>query len=378
MTSVSTIIHFKGSNFLRQRLILSVLSGKPVRIKEIRQYDTEPGLREFEVNLIRLLDKITNGTQIELNATGTSIYFQPGLLIGGAVEHDCCKQRGIGYYLEVLIALAPFCKKAINAVLKGVTNNLEDNSVDCIMYGALPILKKFLLVDDGLEFKITKRGMAPEGGGEVIFKCPIRKQLKSIQFTDPGKVKRIRGMVYAVRVSPAIANRIVDAAKGILLKFIPDVYIYTDHHKGASSGKSPGFGICLTAETTNGVFYTGEMTSNPSGSGLPPSVPEDVGKEAAYNLLEEIHSGGCGDSAFQSFIGLFMALAPKDVSKYQIGPLSNYTIHFLRHIRDFLGLMFKLEPWQRSEEEEELKLGGNKIILSCVGIGYSNLSKKAL
>lgn len=98
MPSISKqgILTFKGSSFFRQRLILSVLSGKPVRILDIRSLQDEPGLHEFEINLIRLLDKITNGTVIELNETGTILYFQPGLLHGGQIEHDCSTQRSVG------------------------------------------------------------------------------------------------------------------------------------------------------------------------------------------------------------------------------------------------------------------------------------------
>ena len=55
-------------------------------------------------------------------------------------------------------------------------------------------------------------------------------------------MKRIRGVAYAARVSPAMASRMVDSAKAVLLKFLPDVYIYTDHYKGDMAGKSPGFG----------------------------------------------------------------------------------------------------------------------------------------
>lgn len=96
MTTRRDILSYKGCNYFRQRLVLSVLSTKPIRITDIRAQDDEPGLREFEVNLIRLIDKITNGTVIELNETGTSIYFQPGLLHGGALEHECSTQRAIG------------------------------------------------------------------------------------------------------------------------------------------------------------------------------------------------------------------------------------------------------------------------------------------
>ena len=45
------------------------------------------------------------------------------------------------------------------------------------------------------------------------------------------------GCRYSVRVSPQMANRIVDSARSILNKFIPDIYIYTDHVKGVNSGK---------------------------------------------------------------------------------------------------------------------------------------------
>lgn len=56
-----------------------------------------------------------------------------------------------------------------------------------------------------------------------------------------------------------MANRMVEKAKGVLLNFIPDVYITTDQCKGKNAGKSPGFGIHLYAETTNGIIYSAEQ-----------------------------------------------------------------------------------------------------------------------
>jgi len=38
------------------------------------------GLTEYEASLIRLFDKITNGSKIEVNETGTSLFYQPGNL----------------------------------------------------------------------------------------------------------------------------------------------------------------------------------------------------------------------------------------------------------------------------------------------------------
>lgn len=72
---------------------------------------------------------------------------------------------------------------------------------------------------------------------------------------------------------------------------------------------------------------------------------------------------------------LFMILGQQDVSKVQTGPLTPYTIQFLRHVYSFFDVMFKIEPQQVSEEDEDLRSGGEKLILTCVGVGYSNISK---
>jgi len=371
---VKKFIEFKGCNYFRQRLILSILSSKPVIIDKIRYKNDDPGIRDFESSLLRLIDKVTNGSKIEVSDTGTRVIFRPGLLMGGKIEHDCGTEHSIGYFLELLISLAPFCKDPINAVLTGVTNNQIDPSVDLIKFSCLPIIKRFMLDDEGLELKVQKRGVVPLGGGQVVFRCPVKRQLRPIQIQDQGKIKRIRGLAWATRVSPSVVNRIVEGAKGKLLKFLPDIYIYTDHFTGAKSGKSPGFGLVLTAETNSGVMLSAEICSNPSGSKTV-SIPEDLGIEGATRLLEEIYRGGCADSCAQSLASLFMCLGPADVSKFLIGPLSPYTVQYLKHIKDFLDVMFKLET-KANTEEEELLLGADKVLMTCVGTGYSNISKR--
>ncbi|XP_014217192.1 RNA 3'-terminal phosphate cyclase-like protein [Copidosoma floridanum] len=369
----NNVLHYEGCNYLRYRLILSTLSGKPIKITDIRSKDDEPGLKEFEISFIRLLDKITNGSRIEVNETGTSLYYIPGLLAGGVIDHDCSLQRGIGYYLEAVMALSPFCKTPLKIKLKGVTNNNEDPSVDRIKTAGIPVLKRYLAGDNDIKFNINKRGVVPLGGGEVYFECPASKFLKSIQCLNSGMVKRVRGTACSLRVSPAISNRLVESAKGVLLKFLPDIHIYTDATRGASSGKSPGFGVSLTSESSEDTFLCGEAYSPLMTAGSLPCVPEDLGKEAALKLLDEVYRNGCVDSAFQCVTALFMALGKKDVSKMIVGPLTPAMVQFLRDLRDFFGVTFKLENVKDEDGEST-----EQVLLTCVGIGYSNLSRRVL
>lgn len=49
--SGGNIMSFEGCNYFRQRLILSTLSGKTVRIKKIRSKEDDPGLKgDFKMN----------------------------------------------------------------------------------------------------------------------------------------------------------------------------------------------------------------------------------------------------------------------------------------------------------------------------------------
>lgn len=52
--------------------------------------------------------------------------------------------------------------------------------------------------------------------------------------------------------------------------------------------RSPGFGLSLVAETTNGTFLSAELASNPQGQGAA-VLPEDLGRNCAKLLLEEIY-----------------------------------------------------------------------------------------
>ncbi|KAF7990466.1 hypothetical protein HCN44_000271 [Aphidius gifuensis] len=222
------MIIYSGSNFIKYRLLLSTLFGKPVTIKNIQLNPDEPGAKDYQVSLIRLLDKLTNGSQFELNDTGSVLTYIPGLLIGGELEHDCSLQRGIGYFLEAVMILAPFCKLPMDIKLRGFCSPI--------------ILKKFIFGHCDVDLTINKRGAAPNGGGKVHFKCPVNSGnsgLRTIQFDECGLIQRIRGVSCSMKVSPAIANRMVEAAKGVLLNFISDVYIHTNHCHGNLGGESP-------------------------------------------------------------------------------------------------------------------------------------------
>jgi RNA 3'-terminal phosphate cyclase-like protein len=220
--------------------------------------------------------------------------------------------------------------------------------MDLIRTVTLPQLKRFGI--DGAQLKITKRGAPPLGGGAVTFTCPTVRSLSPVQFIDQGEIKRIRGIAYATRMSPQMANRVMESAKGVLIRYIPDVYIYTDVYKGFESGMSPGYALSLVAESTTDALLSSECAYQPRARMLQSEneestgskdvlhlagevlendynfpTPEDLGIRAARLLLQEIKKGGCIDTFSQWLYALFIALGPEDVGKFRIGSLTPFT-----------------------------------------------------
>jgi RNA 3'-terminal phosphate cyclase-like protein len=362
-----------GSRFLRQNLILSTLSGRPLEVSGIRPTGLRLGLQPHEGNLLKLIDRITNGCRVEISGTGTELLYRPGFIIGGQVTHECSPERGLGYWLEVLCCLAPFAKNPTEATLIGVTNFEADVGVDAIRTVTLPLLRRF-----GVEasLKVIRRGAAPLGGGRVVFTCaPVRK-LEAVNLVREGKVSRVRGVAYSAKVSPDLATRLMRGAKGLLLELLPDVFVTVDHFRGEEAGLSPGYGITLVAETTNkgDVFMSEEVVPDPAAMAAAQLSPEDMGALAAKRLLDQLCAGGAVDHAHQALALLFMALGPEQHIKILMGRLTPYGENMRRLIEEYFGVAFTLQPQVRPGVPSSVP---PRVLVACIGHTLINIAKRS-
>lgn len=125
---------------------------------------------------------------------------------------------------------------------------------------------------------------------------------------------------------------------------------------------SSDFAYSKPRNPEDGNGDAGQSSATPS---LVFETPEDLAEHATNVLLEEIAHGGCVDSTSQWLPLLLMASGPEDVSKVRIGPLVDFTVGYLRDIRDILGVSFKIVA------------DGDTLLVSCLGSGLLNVSKSA-
>ena len=171
--------------------MLATLLHRPVCIDQIHSHAAKPGLRDFEVSLLQLLDKVTNGARIEINETATKVRYRPGSLVGASslLCFWCAASRSVVYWLEPLLVLLLFAREKQSAVtLYGATYHELDVSVDCVRSVLIPMLKlRFGATDIRIDLK--RRALAPSGGGEVRLTVGSVHALRTIDLTDCGMIK---------------------------------------------------------------------------------------------------------------------------------------------------------------------------------------------
>lgn len=106
--------------------------------------------------------------------------------------------------------------------------------------------------------------------------------------------------------------------------------------------------IYFLSESSTGALISTERAARKGGE-----LPEDIGKETALQLLEEVWRGGVVDSVHQPLVLLLMVLGPEDVSKVRVICISytylglGYTLVVINHIHlpIFIGPVFTLCPY---------------------------------
>jgi len=393
------LLKFSGHKHFAQRIVLSTLTGRPIRISQIRPNSpTNPGLAPHEVSFLRLLESITNGSAIEFSYTGTTMVYKPGLLTGsingygadaGVIRHELPEgcRRGVSWFLLPLCLLAPFSKAQVNVIFTGpgvITSATAagDISVDTVRTAILPLYKQFGIVLN-LELRIIRRSCPGSNGaggaGEVqlVFGHQVRLP-KTLHLLNGGRIKRIRGVAYATGVAAANNARMIEAARGVLNAYVPDTYIFSDVSSAPylpSTDKSNpkarrkigvGFGLSLVAESSTNCLFSADVVS-PTSGGVP---PEDIGRQCAFQLLEAISRGGCSSEAASTTMLTLMAMGSEDVGRIQLGKeiaSTESTIALARDLQTFGASGWGLRDAPDKEDE---------IIVTIVGKGVGNVGRK--
>lgn len=315
-----------GGQILRTSVALSCLTGKPIRIFNIRAGRPTPGLKTQHLAAISAVANLCNAKLEGAEIGSEEIFFHPGKIDKEKLTINISTAGSVGLVLQ---AIFPACVKLTKPlkieIIGGGTFGKWAPSVVYLQKVFLPTLERFGFKAD---VKIIKHGFYPRGGAKVISEIFPSKLKGCIIEKCVDKIEGISIVSEKLR-NAKVAERQVEGAKKILKKLNLPVEIKTEYVNSVSVGT----GIELwTDKTILGAGTLGEVGKK----------AEKVGSECAEILVREINSGATVDKHLADQLIPFMGLAEGN-SGCKVSELTNHTKTNIWVTEKFLDRKFEIK-----------------------------------
>ena len=329
---------------IRERIFLSFFSGRPIYIENIRSNSKKRGLRDFELDLFSLIDKLSNNCFIQINESGTHLKFTPGHLNEGNFFHNTIGTRSLSYYLEFLIYLLPSIQKKINIKLLGIRSLKSEISLEVFSYVNFALFRK--IGAHNIRLRILTNSNSRTKNTEVILFCPKIYSLKPFQFNRRGDILGLQ----IIFTTSSTSSLNFENLSTILPKKIMNTYLNFKIHNFKIFNNKVNFRtITIIAETSTGCILSGDYTM--TGKNLKFNQWVELYRQVFFEFFENLTSGCCVDNVNQIFFLVNLINAGSNqISEIKIKKLTLSTIYFLRECKFILGPIFKIRFLKHSKQ----------------------------
>lgn len=193
-----------GGQILRSSLTLSLLTGRPFRIRNIRAKRSRPGLLRQHLTAVQAAAKIGQARVSGDSPGSLSLEFVPGSIRGG----EYCFQIGTaGSAMLVLQTILPaliLADKPSMITLTGGTHNPQAPPFDFFLRTFVPLINR---MGPKISAKINRYGFYPAGGGELEVEITPVRSLKSFSLINRGDLIEKQAEILITGISYDIAQR---------------------------------------------------------------------------------------------------------------------------------------------------------------------------
>ncbi len=297
---------------------LSALLGREVHVKNIRARRPNPGLRAQHITGIKAVAALSDAETRGLELGSTDLFFTPRGKMSGSFKFDVGTAGSISLVLQALMPAAAFSSGGAEFEITGGTDVRWSPTIDYVRFVVLPILSRLGYL---AELKLLRRGHYPKGGGRASMRVEPCGGLRPLLLTERSAIKEVRGISHSVRLPSHIAQRQASAAQDVLRNMNHlNVFVKLETYPPeADPHIAPGSGI---------VLYTGEECGTVLGAdsvGERGKPAEEVGRQAARQLVEEIKSNAPVDRHMSDILIPYLAVADGE-SEFRTSQITMHAI----------------------------------------------------
>ncbi len=318
-----------GGQILRLSVALSAITGKPVRIYNIRAKRRNPGLSYQHLTAIKALAEVCKAKTVGVELRSKELEFYPGKLRGGKYFFDVGTAGSVFLVMQSLLPALIFAERESVIKLRGGTDVPKAPPADYFVNVFSRLLEKMGIK---MEVKVLRRGFYPKGGGEVLVKVFPVHEISGLKLEERGELRKVEGRIWLYSLPDHIGERMKREAMILtynLMKVTPKLLI----EKGSSI--SPGTGIVMWGEYESTIIGADSL-------GKKGKRAEEVARECVSMLNEHHRSKATLDINAADQLLIFMALA-KSPSSFVTLRLTSHTSTCMWLIRKFVEVEFERE-----------------------------------
>lgn len=263
-----------GGQVIRNALALSLVTGQPFRITDIRGKREKPGLMRQHLTAVEAACVIGNA-ECEGAAIGASeLVFRPGVVRAGDYRFAVGTAGSTGLVLQTILMPLLMADGPSRLVLEGGTHNMAAPPFEFIERAFLPILNR---MGPRVEARLMRHGFYPRGGGRIevdVTPAP----LSPIECIDRGALGSRSATAMFAGLPFDIADREIQTARN-LLAWPEDAFAV----RQLPEELGPGNVLLLEAAYAN-------VTEIVTGFGRLGTSAESLAKTAAHRMTGYIAS----------------------------------------------------------------------------------------
>ncbi|MFH8080744.1 MAG: RNA 3'-terminal phosphate cyclase [Candidatus Aenigmatarchaeota archaeon] len=330
------MIHIDGSlgggQMLRSAISLSALTGKGVKITNIRKgkKDAKPGLKPQHMTVVKILGDFCNAEINGLKENSLEIEFKPWQITARDRKIDIGTAGSISLFIQAVLPVLIFAEKEVNLQIKGGTDVAWSPTINYIKFVFLPMIRK-MGINAGLE--IERHGFYPRGGGQVKLLTEPVKKIKPMVAIERGNFKGLHVETTIGKYTKEYAERIARSCMSIFEYLVPKDKISI----GIKADKTDDFGISLLLCATFDNSIIGLDGLNERGSDV-----EKFAIKISTDFERVLKSDAVIDKFLADQLLIYMALA-KGESKIKVEEITEHCLTNIHVIEKFLPVNFQID-----------------------------------
>lgn len=221
-----------GGQILRTSLSLSMVTGMPFSIENIRAGREKPGLLRQHLTAVLAAASVSEATVEGAVLGSSSVTFTPGVVRPGDYRFAVGTAGSGTLVFQTILPALMLASGPSKVTIEGGTHNHAAPPYDFLVRSFLPLVER---MGPRVKMQFERYGFYPAGGGRFSAEIEPVKSLRSLQLGERGEIVSRRAIAICANLSRHIAKREVETMAD-MMNWGPESHVIESTRESAGPG----------------------------------------------------------------------------------------------------------------------------------------------